>query len=443
MQKLGVKEEEFESFILDTYNRCINLELSSENIAFHIKDLLEFLKTNSSNNNSSNYNSNSNSVIPLSQISQFIQQKADEKKKLEEKIKSLESQIKILNEQKAISERSRDSALHDEHTTAAELKYHYDLKIELGRYGIPIYDIPKFAKIWSGLAQKGYDIDKIILEFSDLEAARSDYMFYQERIPSLKMQKDELEESTKFYKQRLSYVEDLQAIGFGLKELKALWYTIVEISNTNNISREDAVKRLLKEIEDHYDDILGLESRKHELDVEVNDLHRLKLNLSGYLKAFTNFGGPIAKFVNIINNNSPEEVSLLVDKVYMVGGIRTAIEKLSDRPILVTDGKSPFLSNISDNDSHTETSAIRKFSDRSITSQANSGIHEHDKNKNNTNHQQREEIDENIRFPKKTSLLQFKQLNGPMIIGRTLTSIWHLPHYMSYGDYYYLFYHYY
>ena len=113
------------------------------------------------------------------------------------------------------------------------------LKIELGRYGIPIYDIPKFAKIWSGVAQKGYDIDKIILEFSDLEAARSDYMFYQERIPSLKMQKDEVEESTKFYKQRLSYVEDLQAIGFGLKELKELWYTIVEISNTNNISRED------------------------------------------------------------------------------------------------------------------------------------------------------------------------------------------------------------
>ena len=115
MQKLGVKEEEFEPFILDICNRCINLGLSSENIAFHIKDLLEFSKTNSSNN------SNNNIGIPLSQISEFIQQKADEKKKLEEKIKSLESQIQILNEQKATSERHRDFALHEQHTTAAEL----------------------------------------------------------------------------------------------------------------------------------------------------------------------------------------------------------------------------------------------------------------------------------------------------------------------------------
>ena len=80
---------------------------------FSHKRFARVLKKNSSSNNSSNYNSNNNIVIPLSQISEFIQQKADEKKKLEEKIKSLESQIKILNEQKAISERSRDSALHD------------------------------------------------------------------------------------------------------------------------------------------------------------------------------------------------------------------------------------------------------------------------------------------------------------------------------------------
>lgn len=136
--KIRAKRRRFESFILDTCNRCINLGLSSENIAFHIKDLLEFSKTN---NNSTN-----NIVIPLSQVSEFMQQKAVEKKKLEEEIKSLESQIQILNEQKATSERSRDSALHDEHTTAAELKYRSELKIELGRYGIPIYDIPK--SIW-------------------------------------------------------------------------------------------------------------------------------------------------------------------------------------------------------------------------------------------------------------------------------------------------------
>src|SRR5690348_3773196 len=62
ISKLGVKEEELDSFLLDVYNRCIDLGLSPENIAFHIKDLLEFLKTNSSNSNN-----NSNIVVPLGQ----------------------------------------------------------------------------------------------------------------------------------------------------------------------------------------------------------------------------------------------------------------------------------------------------------------------------------------------------------------------------------------
>jgi hypothetical protein len=46
-------------------------------------------------------------------------------------------------------------------------------------------------------------------------------------------------------------------MGFGFKELKSLWHTIVEISDANNISREDAVKRFFKKVDNHYDDILG------------------------------------------------------------------------------------------------------------------------------------------------------------------------------------------
>jgi hypothetical protein len=70
LAKLGVKEEEeLESFILDVYNRCTDLGILSDNIALHIKDLIGFSKTNGTNNNH---------ISPLSQISEFIQQKADE-----------------------------------------------------------------------------------------------------------------------------------------------------------------------------------------------------------------------------------------------------------------------------------------------------------------------------------------------------------------------------
>jgi hypothetical protein len=70
--KLGVKQdEELESFILDVYNRCIDLGLSSENIGLHIKELVEFSKTSGNS---------SNKIVPLFQISGFIQQKAEERR---------------------------------------------------------------------------------------------------------------------------------------------------------------------------------------------------------------------------------------------------------------------------------------------------------------------------------------------------------------------------
>ena len=72
MINLGVKENGFEAFILDTYNRCKDLGLTPENIAFHLKDLLDFSTTY---------------AIPFSQIPKYVKQKADEKQKLEEEIK--------------------------------------------------------------------------------------------------------------------------------------------------------------------------------------------------------------------------------------------------------------------------------------------------------------------------------------------------------------------
>ncbi|HYA82756.1 MAG TPA: hypothetical protein VEH06_04815 [Candidatus Bathyarchaeia archaeon] len=45
MLRIGVKEDSFESFILDVYNRCKDIGLSPQNIAFHLADLLEFSKT--------------------------------------------------------------------------------------------------------------------------------------------------------------------------------------------------------------------------------------------------------------------------------------------------------------------------------------------------------------------------------------------------------------
>jgi hypothetical protein len=265
MAKLGVKkEDDLEPFILHVYNNCIDLGLSPEDVASHIKDLLEFSK-----------NTNNNAV-PLSQISDFIQQKTNEKKKLEEEIQILKDEIKTLNEEKLDSEHRRASALYEEHMTAVELKSHSDLKEKLGQYGIPIDDISKFAKVIHGISQKGYDVGKVIEEFSELESTRSKYWDYKASIPDLKIKYDglnqeysELEQSVNSCKQKLSLNNELQAMGFGIKELKLLRNTIKEIADANNIPPDQAQQKFYKDIEEQYDDKLGFESQLNKLRSEI------------------------------------------------------------------------------------------------------------------------------------------------------------------------------
>jgi hypothetical protein len=139
MNRLGVKEDNFESFMSDVYSRSKNLGLTPESIAYYLTNLIEFSKT-----------------VPFSQISEFIQQKADEKIKLEEETQKLKDQIKILKEEKSTSELRYTSALNEENITTVELKSYSDLKEALGGYGISIdNDVSKFAKLVHGISQKG------------------------------------------------------------------------------------------------------------------------------------------------------------------------------------------------------------------------------------------------------------------------------------------------
>jgi predicted nucleic acid-binding Zn-ribbon protein len=160
--------------------------------------------------------------------------------------------------------------------TAVELKSYSDLKEELVQYRIPIDDISKFAKAVWGLSQKGYDVSKVIEEFSELELARSNYWDYQARMPDLKIKYDglnqeysKLEQSVNSCKQKLSLNDELQAMGFGIKELKLLRNTIKEIADANNIPPNQAQQKFYKDIEEQYDDKLGFESKLNKLRSEI------------------------------------------------------------------------------------------------------------------------------------------------------------------------------
>jgi predicted nucleic acid-binding Zn-ribbon protein len=255
MIKCGVNELEFEYFISDIYNNCKKLDIPPDKIAYYMDELLKFSKD-----------------MSLSQISDYIKQKTNEKSKLEKDIEDLQEKIKQLKEEKLAAEELYNASLENGSRTAAILAWYVKLKTELDRYKIPLEDVSLFAKAVSRLGQYGYDTDKIMADFSELDFLKRQLQFYRNIIPDLENKYEKLneectslEQTVNSHRQRSSVYDELEQMGFGLKELKLLWHTITEIAEANNISSEDAVHKFFKDVEEQYDDKLGFESKLDRL----------------------------------------------------------------------------------------------------------------------------------------------------------------------------------
>src|ERR1051326_7334658 len=251
--------------------------INTGNIASQLRDLLEF---------------STSGVIPFSQIPNYIKEKADEKEKLEQEIKNLELKIGMLTLEQSDRESLRDQALQDERMTAAELKSYLDLMTELRKAGIPIDEISKFAKAVNGIRELGYDVGKVIREFSDYESVETRRKMLQDSVKMLQNEFNHLSQKcssleimVNSHEQIISLFKDLDGMGFGLEELKLLWNTINEIAVANNIPLNEAPQKFVKDIEEQYRNKLGFESKVQNLKTEVNTLTQEKKRLHEELSA--------------------------------------------------------------------------------------------------------------------------------------------------------------
>jgi outer membrane murein-binding lipoprotein Lpp len=144
-------------------------------------------------------------------------------------------------------------------------------------------------------------------------------------------------------------------MGFGLKEFKFLWHTIREIAVANNIPQDEAVQKFLNDIDEQYDDKLGLGSKVDKLQTEVNKLTqeeaRLRMQLSilpsigPFLTRLSQSGVREQDIVDIaellkdntgISNSSKgsiriEEIRSLISELRAYGSIKSTIEQLSQK----------------------------------------------------------------------------------------------------------------
>jgi hypothetical protein len=152
-----------------------------------------------------------------------------------------------------------------------------------------------------------------------------------------------LKEDVDSCNQTLALYAKLFDMGFGLKELKLLWHIICEIAYANNIPREDAVRKFFKDVEE-YDDKLGFESKVRSMQEELNHLDQKKTKLLTEINVIPQLALALGKLLSVGDNNSIEDIKLLVDQIRRAGGIKEATDKLTSQSTTCDHKPSALLS---------------------------------------------------------------------------------------------------
>jgi hypothetical protein len=326
MTSLGVDEREFESFISQIYNNCKKIDLRPDKIVYYIEQLLKFSKD-----------------MPLSEIPDYIRQKTNDKSKLEKDIEGLQEKIKQLEQERLAAEELREISLENERLTSSEINWYSDLKAELKKYGIPIENLSLFAKAVRGIRQYDYDVDKIIAQFSDLDFLKSQIQLHRNinkelefKCTKLTKDRSSLEEMVNSHNQMLLKHNELESMGYGLKELKLLYHTINEIAAANNISVDQASAKFYKDVEEDYDDKLGFELKLDKLRSEFSTVSR-ELNSSRAALLSLPLVGPALQrlFYNGVGEQDIIDLSNLFERYRQDNNDRSSSSNNIDKQFLI------------------------------------------------------------------------------------------------------------
>src|SRR5215217_734866 len=267
INKLGAQEEEnIESFLTQIYKLCTSKNIPPETIVNISQQIVALGET-----------------IPFSQIPEYMQQKIEEKHRLEQ-------EIRTLRETKLSAQNECDEALRSSSITIDTLHEYMRLReCLLEEYGLSIDDdtLPKLINVISNLKHSGYDAKTITKKLSNINNLQTREKELQSQVDAievrLKRAKQEYsayEEKLTSHKHSLALYDELQNMGFGLKELKLLKYIVMEISKSNNnINPHHAFEKFFDDIKEQYDNKLGFERMIKEINNSLSQARQQHHNI--------------------------------------------------------------------------------------------------------------------------------------------------------------------
>jgi hypothetical protein len=306
MERLGITEDQFESFMSDVYDRCQKLELGPDQIEKYLMETINISK-----------------IVFPSQIPNYINTKKTEIEELQKQIESRQETISKLNNEVSILKENQKSLIENNSISLDAIKWHRDIKKELTNMGIPFDEMYAFIDCLRQIRNEGYDKNKLVPKFLQLDSY-DDIIEQQERrkqenrkdIELLNNDKKNLEDQIYFTHVKISKNQELENIGMGLKELKIIYKTIIELSKANNISPKEAIEKFFNDLNE-YDDIISFKKKVEDLKKEAATLN-----------------------TQITNNRviflSQQQIGITLQKLFQKGILENDIEDINS--ILVTGG---------------------------------------------------------------------------------------------------------
>ncbi len=327
LQRLGVAEENFLSFISELYNQAREIGLTPGKIAQYIKELIDLSQS-----------------VPISQISDHIEQKKSEKTKLEKDI------IRLRDEQ-AGTRHELEKALYEKEAQLADVKRFCELKSELEKVGVPVDDTSRLAKAIQGFRKFDYDVMRVVSLLANLDSACAMQAALEAQIKSSNLNLTRVKGELKYWEQlvatqsqKASKYEQLEDMGFGINRMRVLQDTIKELATENNIPENVAVESFFRDLAENYDRKLGYQSLIKKMIEELNSLTialSYKKEVAKTLGRLSSMGykdKDILNLATILQTHSIDEESFAIDlKKY--GASKEAVEKLNQKVRELNDTK--------------------------------------------------------------------------------------------------------
>jgi hypothetical protein len=286
MNRLGVNDESLEYFISEIYTKGVDIGLDPKLISAYLSELVDFwsarevrreeeLARTERKNIGVNANQERQVYKPFSEILIHISKLREEKTHLESEIYKLRAEVEDLNNKKSKSAHQLEIRLHDDATTAQELKWYSEVKSELRRSGMDLSEVKKFVSAVQWVKENRVNLVQVINLFPSYNLLFHEVVVLKDKIANLELIETETENIIQSNHLKIREIENMKSLNCGLTELKFLHQTLKEIYEAHDLAstQESAMKRFLTDVENDYDSLVGFKSKLNALENNCSKLN--------------------------------------------------------------------------------------------------------------------------------------------------------------------------